>query len=119
MFFFEQIICQYEKPILVPLNAAQSQSTGSTGQMQSLETKVFKKRIPRGSCSSMGNSFENNNDETASSGGDNGDDGEGEIPFVAVDNSPPGDVEFFKMLAQDWEIELKNTQKRIRKIQSV
>jgi len=78
--------------------------------MQSLETKVFKKRIPRGSSSSMGNSFENNNDETASSGGDNGDDGEGEIPFVAVDNSPPGDVEFFKMLAQDWEIELKNTQ---------
>jgi hypothetical protein len=117
MIFFEQIICQFEKPILVPLNAAQSQSTGSTGQMQSLETKVFKKRIPRGSCSSMGNSFENNNDETASSGGDNGDDGE--IPFVAVDNSPPGDVEFFKMLAQDWEIELKNTQKRIRKIQSV
>jgi len=50
--------------IIVPLNAAQSQSTGSTGQMQSLETKVFKKRIPRGSIASMGNSFENNNDET-------------------------------------------------------
>lgn len=96
--------------IIVPLNAAQSQSTGSTGQMQSLETKVFKKRIPRGSIASMGNSFENNNDETASSGGDNGDDGDVEIPFVAVDHSPPGDVEFFKMLAQDWEIELKNTQ---------
>jgi len=78
--------------------------------MQSLETKVFKKRIPRGSIASMGNSFENNNDETASSGGD---DGDVEIPFVAVDHSPPGDVEFFKMLAQDWEIELKNTQEWI------
>ena len=96
----------------MPVNAAQSQSTGSTGQMQSLETKVFKKRIPRGSTSSLGNSFENNNDETASSGGDNGDDGDVEIPFVAVDNHTGHEVEFFKMLAHDWESELKNTQER-------
>lgn len=78
--------------------------------MQSLETKVFKKRIPRGSTSSLGNSFENNNDETASSGGDNGDDGDDEIPFDAVDNHTGHEVEFFKMLAHDWESELKNTQ---------